>query len=58
MSNLLPAGASRSDIYSRVTERIVAELEAGERPWVKPWRRTDSQSPVVRPLRHLSLIHI
>ncbi len=27
----------RQDIYSRVTARILAELEKGVRPWIKPW---------------------
>ena len=25
------------DVYQNVTERIVAELEAGTAPWVRPW---------------------
>lgn len=29
--------APRADIYSEVTARIVAELEAGTVPWVQPW---------------------
>lgn len=27
-----------ADLYRQVTNRIVAELEAGVAPWVKPWR--------------------
>jgi hypothetical protein len=26
----------REDVYSRVTARIVADLERGTRPWMKP----------------------
>jgi len=26
------------DIYQQVTDRIIAELEAGAAPWVKPWK--------------------
>jgi len=26
-----------NDIYSRVTERIIASLEAGVPPWIQPW---------------------
>jgi antirestriction protein ArdC len=26
----------RSDVYQRVTDSIVAELERGVRPWLKP----------------------
>jgi len=29
--------AKREDIYTTVTNRIVAELEAGSVPWVQPW---------------------
>ena len=27
----------KRDIYADVTARIVAELEAGAAPWIKPW---------------------
>ena len=27
----------RSDVYTRVTDQIIAELEKGVRPWLKPW---------------------
>ena len=33
----------RSDLYARVTERVVADLERGVRPWLKPW--TSGSSP-------------
>lgn len=29
---------SNSDVYQQVTDRIIAELEKGSAPWVKPWR--------------------
>ena len=29
--------APRSDVYDRVTARIVADLDQGTRPWLKPW---------------------
>jgi len=41
----------RSDVYSRVTARIVADLETGTRPWLKPWR-TNGSGALSRPLRH------
>ncbi len=43
---------SRTDVYARITERIVAELEKGVRPWVQPWGPANSRRPVTRPLRH------
>jgi antirestriction protein ArdC len=42
----------RSDIYSGVTNQIVAELEAGVRPWVQPWNAAHAAGEVSRPLRH------
>lgn len=29
---------NRSDLYQRVTDRIIAQLESGVLPWVQPWR--------------------
>jgi len=42
----------RKDIYTRVTERIVADLEAGVRTWVKPWNAEHAAGKISRPLRH------
>jgi antirestriction protein ArdC len=30
----------KSDLYARVSARIIAELEVGAAPWVKPWSAT------------------
>jgi len=27
---------SRADVYTRVTDKIIADLEKGVRPWMKP----------------------
>src|SRR3981081_1797486 len=32
--------AMRRDLYAEVSARIVAELDAGAAPWVKPWSAT------------------
>src|SRR3954466_13960968 len=32
--------AMKRDLYSEVSARIVAELEAGAAPWIKPWSAT------------------
>jgi antirestriction protein ArdC len=42
----------RGDIYARITERIVADLEQGVRPWVRPWSAAHATSRITRPLRH------
>ncbi|MBN8626917.1 MAG: DUF1738 domain-containing protein [Planctomycetes bacterium] len=44
--------AARVDIYTRVTDRIVAALEAGHRPWLKPWHAEHAAGRITRPLRH------
>ncbi len=43
---------ARIDIYARITDRIVADLEHGVRPWVKPWSARNMTGRVSRPLRH------
>jgi antirestriction protein ArdC len=30
----------KRDLYSDVTSRILAELENGAAPWIKPWSAT------------------
>ncbi len=45
--------AGRPDVYARVTDRVVALLEAGgPLPWVKPWHAEHLAGRVSRPLRH------
>ncbi len=44
-----PNEPSRPDLYSRITDQIVAQLEAGVRPWTQPWAASQSVS---KPLRH------
>lgn len=43
-----PAEGERFDVYQHVTDKIVAALEAGTRPWEQPWRSTACS---LRPLR-------
>lgn len=40
------------DIYRRITDRIIADLEQGVRPWLKPWSVTTDDSGLSLPLRH------
>ena len=44
-----------ADVYSRVTDKIIAELEKGERPWLKPWNAEHAAGKISRPLRHNGL---
>lgn len=41
----------KTDIYQRVTDQIVAELENGVRPWLKPWNAEHAAGRITRPLR-------
>ena len=41
----------KSDVYTRITNQIIAELEQGVRPWMKPWDAAHAAGSVSRPLR-------
>lgn len=41
---------NRPDIYQEVTDEMVAMLEAGTRPWTKPWQTSGPSASL--PLRH------
>lgn len=41
----------KTDFHQRITERIVADLEAGVRPWFKPWSAANTEGRITRPLR-------
>ncbi len=43
--------AVKADVYERITSHIVAELEKGVRPWLKPWNAEHSAGRITRPLR-------
>lgn len=47
----MTAPSKRSDIYTRVTDQIVAELERGVRPWYRPWNAEHIAARISRPLR-------
>lgn len=40
------------DVYSKITDRIVADLEKGVRPWMRPWSAEHAAGKITRPLRH------
>ena len=42
---------ARIDVYSRVTNRIIEQLEQGVRPWMKPWNAEHAAGRITRPLR-------
>ena len=41
----------KQDVYSRITDKIVADLEAGVRPWHQPWNAEHAAGKITRPLR-------
>jgi antirestriction protein ArdC len=43
--------SARTDLYTRVTDAILADLEKGVRPWLRPWNAGHAAGPAARPLR-------
>ena len=48
----MTTATTRTDLYARVTARILADLERGVRPWLQPWQAGPAAGRVRRPLRH------
>jgi antirestriction protein ArdC len=46
------SGTERKDVYTRVTDRIISDLEQGVRTWMKPWSAEHAAGRITRPLRH------
>ncbi len=42
----------RADIYTRITQRVIEQLEQGVRPWLRPWNTEHAAARICRPLRH------
>jgi len=45
----------KADVYEKVTNRIIADLEQGHLTWLKPWNSGYMEGRIVRPLRHNGL---
>ncbi len=41
----------RADVYTRITNRIVSDLEQGVRTWLQPWNAGHMAGRITRPLR-------
>ncbi|TJV07906.1 MAG: DUF1738 domain-containing protein, partial [Mesorhizobium sp.] len=39
---------SIKDTYQRITDTIVEQLEAGTKPWIRPWRGSVRHSGIPR----------
>jgi antirestriction protein ArdC len=42
----------KQDIYQKVTDKIIADLEKGQLTWLKPWSTGNLDGRIVKPLRH------
>lgn len=42
----------KQDVYTRITNTIIASLQHGVRPWIQPWSTGTSDTRIMRPLRH------
>jgi len=42
-------GQDRTGLYQEITDKIIAELEAGRAPWVQPWGTAASKAPLGLP---------
>lgn len=43
------AGSDRASLYTEITDKIIAELEAGRIPWVQPWGTAAIKAPLAMP---------
>src|ERR1700681_797611 len=43
------SGNSRPGLYQEITDKIIAELEAGRIPWVQPWGTAAIKAPLAMP---------
>ena len=46
------ARAIHQDVYTRITDKIIEDLEKGVRPWMKPWSADHAAGSITKPLRH------
>ena len=49
--------SSRKDVYTKVTERIISDLEQGIRPGMKPRNAEHAAGRITGPLRHNGTPH-
>ena len=49
---MAPTNNPRADVYARITDKILADLEQGVRPWFRPWSADHAAGKITRPLRH------
>lgn len=42
----------KQDVYQKVTDKIIADLEQGKLTWLKPWSSGNLDGLIVKPVRH------
>jgi antirestriction protein ArdC len=42
----------KQDVYTRITNKIIADLEQGVRTWMKSWNAVNTGGRIMRPMRH------
>ena len=42
-------GQDRASLYDEITDKIIAELDAGRVPWVQPWGTNAAKAPLAIP---------
>jgi antirestriction protein ArdC len=43
------SGQDRTSLYREITDKIIAELEAGRAPWVQPWGTAAAKAALAMP---------
>ena len=43
------SGNDRTGLYQEITDKIIAELEAGRIPWAQPWGTAAIKAPLAMP---------
>ena len=52
VGEMIMTKTTRTDVYTRVTQAIIAALEQGVRPWMKPWSAGSAATRIILPVRH------
>jgi antirestriction protein ArdC len=57
------AGRDRTTLYQEITDKIIAQLEAGRVPWVQPWGTAAAKASLTMPKnaatqRHYSGVNV
>jgi hypothetical protein len=51
------AGQDRANLYDEITDKVIAELEAGRVPWVQPWGTAAAKAALAMPKNAVTSRH-